>query len=38
MKAIVVSADFGPVLKVDGSAIDLSFGPIDYVMLRFAAQ
>ena len=34
----VVSADFGPMPKIEGSAIDLSFGPIDYVMLRFAAQ
>ena len=34
----VVSADFGPMPKIEGPAIDLSFGPIDYVMLRFAAQ
>ena len=30
----VVSADFGPTPKVDGAVIDISFGPIDYVMLR----
>ena len=33
----VVSADFGSMPKIDGSTIDLSFGPIDYVMLRFTA-
>ena len=31
----VVSADFGSMPKVDGSTIDVAFGPIDYVMLRF---
>ena len=30
----VISADFGPSPKFDGAMIDVSFGPIDYVMLR----
>ena len=30
-----LAADFGPVPKIDGSRIEVSFGPIDYVMLRF---
>ena len=30
----VVTADFGPAPKFDGAMIDISFGPIDYVMLR----
>jgi len=34
----VVAVDFGAVPKVDGATIDVAFGPIDYVMLRFAAQ
>ena len=34
----VVSADFGPMPKVDGSTIEVSFGPIDYVMLRLHAK
>ena len=34
----VVSADFGPMPKVDGSTIEVSFGPIDYVMLRLGAS
>ena len=34
----VVSADFGPAPKVDGSKLNVSFGPIDYVMLRLGAQ
>ena len=34
----VVAADFGAAPKVDGATIDVAFGPIDYVMLHFAAQ
>ena len=30
----VEAADFGPMPKVENGRIDLSFGPIDYVMLR----
>ena len=32
----VVSADFGPVPKVEDGRLDFSFGPIDYVMLRLS--
>lgn len=32
----VVAADFGSAPKVEGSTIDVAFGPIDYVMLRIA--
>ena len=34
----VVAADFGAAPKVDGTTIDVAFGPIDYVMLRFSAR
>ena len=30
-----VDADFGPMPKIADGTIDLSFGPIEYVMLRF---
>jgi hypothetical protein len=32
----VVSADFGPAPKVEDGRLALSFGPIDYVMLRLS--
>ena len=32
----IAAADFGPVPKAEGSAINVSFGPIDYVMLRIS--
>ena len=31
-----VTADFGPVPKIEGSTINVSFGPIDYLILRIA--
>ena len=30
-----LAADFGPAPKIDGGKIEVSLGPIDYVMLRF---
>ena len=30
----IVAVDFGPAPRVEGSTIDVSFGPIDYVMLQ----
>ena len=32
----IIAADFGPAPKAEGSTIDVSFGPIDYVMLRIS--